>query len=166
MKKAVLMIVLVSLLSLSLTGCFGSFTLSRKVYDFNASMGDKFLQSIVMWVFWIAPVYGTVMFIDVAVLNLIEFWSGSNPLAMNENDSEQRFYTHEGVTYEVITTKNRYDIKDVDNPENSVSFVYENSNSTWNLHSNGQVYKIAQDNQKELKLFNPEGKALVIIYNN
>ncbi len=71
-------------LSCSLLGsaCFGSFTLTRKVYSFNKSMDSKFVQTIVMWAFSIVPVYSIAATVDVFVLNLIEFWTGSNPLAM------------------------------------------------------------------------------------
>ena len=38
---------------------------------------------------WI-PVYGGAMFIDGAILNLIEFWTGGNPLAAQLQESDTR----------------------------------------------------------------------------
>ena len=69
---------------LALTGCFGYFPLTRAVYKFNSEVGGrvgsdrtgtKVVQSIVMWIFVIIPVYGVATFADVVVLNLIEFWT-------------------------------------------------------------------------------------------
>jgi hypothetical protein len=66
--------------SFTLTGCFGKFALTRKVYNFNAEIGDKFLRSIVLWVFIVLPVYSIAAFIDFIAFNLIEFWTGNNPV--------------------------------------------------------------------------------------
>ncbi len=74
------------------TGCYGKFALTRKLYDWNGSLGNKFVNTLVMWVLMIIPVYGVVTFIDGFILNLIEFWSGSNPLATvdHEDGSQTR----------------------------------------------------------------------------
>lgn len=59
------------------TGCYGRFPLTRNVYDFNGEVSDvKIVQTIVMWVLVIVPVYGIAMLADLIVFNLIEFWSG------------------------------------------------------------------------------------------
>ncbi len=67
-------------------GCYGHFPLTRAVYRTNGNVGGEvqgdstkkhFLQSLVMWVFIIIPVYGVSMFVDAIVLNVMEFWSGN-----------------------------------------------------------------------------------------
>ena len=63
------------------TGCFGKFALTRKLYGWNDSFDNKFVKTIVFWAFNIIPVYGVLGTADFLVLNLIEFWSGSNPVA-------------------------------------------------------------------------------------
>jgi hypothetical protein len=78
------------------TGCFGSFALVHKLYDFNKSFGNKFVQTIVFWVFCIIPVYEVASLGDAVILNLIEFWTGSNPLAMKDGDTQQRVVEAEG----------------------------------------------------------------------
>jgi hypothetical protein len=75
-----------SALAVGLSGCYGKFALTKKLYDWNGSFGNKFLSTVIMWVFMIIPVYGVCTFIDGFVLNLIEFWTGSNPLAMVDHD--------------------------------------------------------------------------------
>ena len=60
-------------------GCFGKFQMTRNLYDINRSVKDKYLRSAVTWLFVIP--YGLTGFLDFAVFNLIEFWSGENPIA-------------------------------------------------------------------------------------
>ena len=88
MKKTLLTVVtalLVVSMSLTSTGCFGSFNLVKKVYKFNEGFGDKWINEIGFLVMTIVPVYGIAATIDVLILNSIEFWTGSNPVsALNE----------------------------------------------------------------------------------
>ncbi len=67
------------------TGCYGYFPLTRTVYRVNGEIGGtvgadttqrRVLQSIVMWVFLIIPVYGVASLVDALVMNVIEFWTG------------------------------------------------------------------------------------------
>jgi hypothetical protein len=63
-------------LSIGASGCYGSFALTRWVYDFNGKVTDnKFVHSIVTWAFLIVPVYSIAGFVDFVVLNMIEFWT-------------------------------------------------------------------------------------------
>lgn len=80
MKKLVATLVLVTFV---LTGCFGSFNLTRKVYQFNKSQGDKWVQEIVFIVLVAVPVYGLSTLADAIVFNSVEFWTGKNPVAAN-----------------------------------------------------------------------------------
>lgn len=66
---------------LGLGGCWGSFNLTGRVYDWNGSFGSKWASWAVFLVFIIIPVYGTLLFIDAVVLNTIEFFSGKNPVS-------------------------------------------------------------------------------------
>jgi hypothetical protein len=61
-------------------GCYGKFQLTREVYRFNSSIEDKYLRSAVTWALVIVPVYGITAFLDFVVFNVIEFWSGKNPI--------------------------------------------------------------------------------------
>ncbi len=72
------------------TGCFGSFTLVKKVYEFNDGASDnKFVKTLLFYVLNIVPVYGIAGFLDLIIFNLLEFWTGSNPIAMNEGEFEE-----------------------------------------------------------------------------
>lgn len=67
--------------SVAVTGCYGKFALTKKVYDWNGGLGNKFLKSIVFWALVIIPVYEVAGLADVVIFNLLEFWTGSNPIA-------------------------------------------------------------------------------------
>lgn len=92
MKRGVCASVTVlALASLMLTGCFGKFTLVRGLYDFNKQVEDKFIRSVVFDVMVILPVYSIAGLVDWAVLNVIEFWTGKNPVVIKitELDGER-----------------------------------------------------------------------------
>ncbi|MBI3005885.1 MAG: DUF3332 family protein [Ignavibacteriales bacterium] len=81
------------------SGCFASFHLTRKVYNFNKGVGDKWVNELVFLVMVVVPVYEIAGAIDILVLNSIEFWTGSNPVsAANEKRSIE---PQEGVTVTV-----------------------------------------------------------------
>ena len=67
--------------SLLFSSCIGSFGLWSKLKDWNQGLGNKFVNEIVFLAFHIVPVYEVAILSDVLVLNSIEFWSGSNPIA-------------------------------------------------------------------------------------
>jgi hypothetical protein len=165
MKRAVIMLVLVSLLTLTMSGCFGTFSMTRKVYSFNDQIGTQFVNSLVMWAFLIIPVYPIVGFIDVVILNTFEFWTGSNPLAMNASELDIRYAIHDGIEYEIITTKNRYDVRQVDNPDNHFALVFDEVELSWYMHLTDETIKLTEDSSSQTRLFNFDGKALVTIYN-
>lgn len=83
MKKHWLTAALVAVLigSMTLTSCIGSFTLTNKLLTWNSNISNKFVNELVFFAFWILPVYEVSALADVLVLNSIEFWSGSNPVA-------------------------------------------------------------------------------------
>jgi Domain of unknown function (DUF3332) len=87
MRKSFIVISLVlSLFAVSNVGCFGKFVLTKKVYNFNKEVSSShFVQSIVMWILYIIPVYGIAICLDAVILNLIETWTGSNPMATLED---------------------------------------------------------------------------------
>lgn len=107
-RKSAFMLAMSSLL-ITQTGCFGEFALTRKVYNWNDDISDsKVVKSLVMWVMMIIPVYGVAGFVDMIILNLIEFWSGSNPLSMNEGDYEMQMATINGDQFKIEATKDTF----------------------------------------------------------
>lgn len=90
------MLMLLAAISPSLSGCFGNFALTRKIYAVNASVTDKNLRNVVTWAFIIAPVYAVAGAVDLFIFNTIEFWSGRNPMlatekSFNYSNGDQNF---------------------------------------------------------------------------
>lgn len=127
-------IVLLASIGFLATSCFGRFELTRKLYSWNDSVTDnKFLKTLLFYGMSIVPVYLLGGALDVVIFNLVEFWSGTNPLAMNEGDVEERLYAHEGVAYKMVATKNQLAITPLDGDKAGITQVlrFETENKTW-----------------------------------
>jgi hypothetical protein len=81
-RRSVAALLLAALLPIA-GGCFGSFHITRKVYNFNKSATPN------KWVRWclfmgmnIIPVYWVAAIGDVVFANAVEFWTGSNPVVV------------------------------------------------------------------------------------
>ena len=99
---------------ISQTGCFGGFELTKKVWEFNDNtFENKFLKTLFFYVLNIVPVYGIAGFLDVVIFNLIEFWSGSNPIAMEEGQIEEQYAKIKGEDYKITATKNKLSFQKV-----------------------------------------------------
>ncbi|MBN1516152.1 DUF3332 family protein [Candidatus Sumerlaeota bacterium] len=69
-----ILLVILALLP-GLSGCFGTFFLTHTVHRINAASGNKFINTIIFWIFIILPVYKLAMLGDALIFNLIEFWT-------------------------------------------------------------------------------------------
>ena len=147
-----------------LAGCYGKFELTRKLYQWNGQVGDKWVNTIVMWVLMIVPAYEAVGFVDVFILNVIEFWTGENPLAMESGEKEVQVVEMDGRTYEITATANRFDIvqKDGDEAGRTVSLIYEAETGAWYTESEADGrHKIAEvdgEHPDVLTLIQPDGE--------
>jgi uncharacterized protein DUF3332 len=72
------------------TGCFGSFALTRKLWDFNNTASkEKGIKELLFLVFVIVPVYELAALGDALIFNTVEFWGGKNPItAMKDGDRD------------------------------------------------------------------------------
>lgn len=129
------------------TSCIGSFGLWNSLKDWNSNIGNKFVNELVFLVFNIIPVYGVAYFADVIVLNSIEFWSGSNPLA--ENIGTVKTVKGENGEYLVRTNEDGYTITKKGEENTPLNLTYNKGNNTWNASTNGQTF--------ELMTMNPDG---------
>lgn len=101
MKKISICLIF-SLLFSFITGCYGKFQLTRKVYEINSQVKDKFLRSATTWAFIIIPVYGVAALLDFVLFNTVEFWTGKNPIAMGEKEF---FYANGQDIYKIKAKK-------------------------------------------------------------
>jgi hypothetical protein len=77
-RKGIAIAVLLGFLPLA-SACFGSFNLTRRVYQFNKGASqDKWVR----WLVFIAmsPIYPAASTVDLLFANSLEFWSGDNPI--------------------------------------------------------------------------------------
>jgi hypothetical protein len=80
-RRSVALAVLLAVVPLHATGCFGTFQLTRKVYDFNRTVShDRWIRWIFFLVMIVVPVYGFAAVVDAVFANPIEFWGGRNPI--------------------------------------------------------------------------------------
>lgn len=116
MRKKSRFVLIATVLALAglTTGCFGKFALTRKLYTWNDSLDNKFVKTMVFYVFFIVPVYEVFSFADFIVVNTIEFWSGSNPVAslqMQQQPDGSIRVERNGVVMRLVPTgENRFDI--------------------------------------------------------
>lgn len=103
-------LLLVAVMAASSLDCYGSFNLTRKVWKFNGTVGDKWVNELVFLVMSIVPVYGAAAFIDVIVLNSVEFWSGTNPVT-TENALPTNLKGDDGSTITFNATGKVMEIK-------------------------------------------------------
>lgn len=115
MKRLAIWGIVLATSVVTLEGCFGKFALVRKIYQVNSQVNDKYVRSLLTWVFIIAPVYQISGLVDFVIFNTIEFWSGNNPLAAGEKtleyaEGDQRFTVHAQREGETLTyTIDRYE---------------------------------------------------------
>ena len=87
MKKGIITLLCAGMIVLS--GCYGKYACFNKLLAWNGTLGNKWLNSIVHFAMNVIPVYGIALFVDFLVLNTVEFWTGSNPLASGDSYFEK-----------------------------------------------------------------------------
>ncbi len=129
MRKNFLTVALICTLcgALTLPSCIGSFGLTNKLLTWNRHIDNKFVNELVFFAFWILPVYEVSGLADLLVLNSIEFWSGSNPVAKGKkviNGNDGRYLVEcDGKGY-TITSENDGSVARLDFNENERSWSY------------------------------------------
>ena len=92
--------------SMTFTSCIGSFTLTKRVLSWNNQVGNKFVNELVFFAFWILPVYEVTSLADMLVLNSIEFWSGNNPMEASvkaiDTDHGRYLIKCDGRGYDIV----------------------------------------------------------------
>ena len=138
MKRKVMTAAVAALLcltSITTPSCIGSFSLTNRLLSWNQHVGNKFLNELVFFCFWILPVYEVSGLADVLVLNSIEFWSGNNPMAKGE-----KIIDGKDGRYLVKCDGKGYDIIAENGPTIRLDFNVEAQR--WDLTANGETYEL------------------------
>ena len=145
MKKMTLRAAVVLLAgSFLCSSCIGSFSLFNKYEKWQCNMtSNKYVNGIVGLI--LQPIVGGVcLFVDAVVLNTIEFWTGSNPMALNK---VQTVKGQDGRYYAVKTLKDGYEVKA---PNGEITlFTHDSKTESWSITQNGVT--------KEIIRFNADG---------
>ena len=151
-------------ITITQTGCFGSFKLTNSLYDWNTSIGSDFGKEAVFLLFVIIPVYGVTLFIDTIILNTIEYWSGSSPMSMNEGDHEIQIVKNHGNTYQITATKNKFHVEQLDGKKAGQQYelVYHEDEASWYIEANGISKKFAKFDKfnRNIELIKPNGDVI------
>ncbi|MEN6445677.1 MAG: DUF3332 domain-containing protein [Candidatus Cloacimonas sp.] len=151
-------------IAVGIFGCYGNMSLTKKVYQFNGSVGDKYVQSIVNWAFWACQVYEIAMVLDVFVFNTIEFWTGNNPITLNEGEQMIKYAEGPNGKLKIDITKNRIEISQPENSsaQDNIVLVYDPASSSWTMNNNGNSKKIASMEGNNIKLLSPAGEEFTL----
>lgn len=146
MKRKMIICSALSLTLLS-TSCLGSFKAFNNLRDWNDGLTEnKFLDNLVFWGLCAVQVYTLAFVADAIVLNLIEFWTGSNPIAMAEGEKETQYAEVEGNRVKMTAEKNKFTIEKLNGEHagEEVVMIYTPDNQTWNLvGENGELQELA-----------------------
>ncbi|MCK9557827.1 MAG: DUF3332 domain-containing protein [Candidatus Cloacimonetes bacterium] len=160
--KLVSMALVAIILTVGVAGCFGNFAATRKVYEFNETFGDKWVNTVMFWVLSIVPVYSVASFADVVLFNTIEFWTGSNPIAMGPNDEVIKYASEDGKNLKITIRQNEVLVEDMDNPENEIELSYKPLEKSWYYQSDNGLVKIASLSEDKADFITPTGKVYTL----
>lgn len=142
------------------SSCIGSFGLHSKLVNWNQNLSNKFVNELVFLAFNIIPVYGVCYMADALVINSIEFWSGSNPLA---SIGDVKKVKGENGNYLVETLENGYSITKEGEETAAMELIYDKSQNTWNVVADGvstELVRLNNDGTAQMTL--PNGEDLTV----
>jgi hypothetical protein len=147
--KQVVVLLLIATMAVMSVGCYGSFNLTKKVYNWNGSLGNKWVVEVVFLACNVLPVYGIAGFADVVILNTVEFWTGTNPMAakvssedgttvtFNQEKNEMTI-SYAGKSFTISREEGKSTVKDSEG--NILAFAVSDANGNMNIVDvNGKV---------------------------
>jgi len=142
--------------------------LTRTIYRINGSVGDKWVNSICTWFFIILPVYAVCGLVDFFLFNVIQFWTGSNPVAMGPDDRDTQMVFQDGHMYEITATQNRFDVTEFGDfgANKTATMIYDPETKTWYAESanTGKIRMAQMDASGDgiLHFFKPNGEIIAL----
>ncbi|PKM93046.1 MAG: hypothetical protein CVU80_00140 [Elusimicrobia bacterium HGW-Elusimicrobia-4] len=106
MKKFTSLLLVVCFVFVMLTGCYGPFKLTKKIYDWNGGIKDKWVREGAFLVLAWIPIYSIGILGDAIIFNSIEFWGGKNPIA-SRTDKSTRFVSAENKQAVMTFSENK-----------------------------------------------------------
>jgi hypothetical protein len=163
MKRALVAVVLAS--TIAVNGCIGSFSLTNNLYKWNEKATDsKYVNSAILWVLGILPVYDITLFVDFVLFNTIEFYGGKNPVAFTSPQKTEKVVMSGGKTYKLTMGDNAMVVDRLDGTVAVREFAvrYDKSSSSFFMDDRyGTSTKVASIDQSTLKVYSPDGRVTV-----
>lgn len=164
MRKSIMACALAS--SLLFSGCLGSFQAFNNLKDWNQEISDsRFVNNLVFWGLNIIPVYGLFFIGDTLIFNVIEFWSGSNPIAMKSGEKEIQLVEKEGNTYKMVATTNRVRVEVIEGPKKGekLELFYKPDERSWNaIKPSGEMIRLSSFEEGFYLVYLPNGEQIRI----
>lgn len=142
-----------------LSSCVGSFGLHTRLANWNMNISNKFVNELVYLACNIIPVYGVCYLADALVINSIEFWTGSNPMA---SVGDVKKVKGENGNYMVETLENGYSITK-EGETASMELIYDKDQNTWNVVADGastELLKMNDNGTAQMSL--PNGEKMTV----
>ena len=144
------------------SSCIGSFGLHSKLVNWNQNIGHKAVNELVFLALNIIPAYGVCYLADALVINSIEFWSGSNPMA---SIGDVKTVKGENGNYLVETLENGYSITK-EGETAAMALLYDQATNTWRVEADGissDLLQLNGDGTAQMSL--PDGGELTVMLN-
>ena len=142
------------------SSCIGSFGLHNRLVNWNQNIdSNKFVNEVAFFALAVVQAYTVSWLADAIILNSIEFWTGSNPMA---NVGEVKKVQGENGNYLVETLKDGYSITK-EGEKNVMQLIYNQEQNTWNVVSDGtstELLKFNEDGTASINL--PNGEELTV----
>ncbi len=154
MKKIIRNSALMLAVAFMLSSCMGSFSLTKKLYNWNDNVGDKWINEVIFLAFNIIPVYDVCLFADAVVFNSVEFWTGERLVA--DAGERQMIKNSFGKDVEIKRLADGYLFSD---GNSSMKVLYDSANKTWRVEAgenSSDLIKFVDENNAQLFLANGE----------
>lgn len=148
MKKIISVFIIATIMS----GCYGSFTLTKKLYNWNTESGkDKFGREAIFLACSILPLYGGAIFLDAIVFNSIEFWTEKNPLIVKriENGNQSlvmKYQKGKKLRVDIFENNQHKDTILISKNGNGIE-ITDTSGKKYQTQKNGDITSVYKDNK-------------------
>lgn len=157
-KATVAVLLIISTIMMS--GCYGTFSLTSKLHDWNGSVSNsKFVNELVFIGLCVLPAYELCCLGDALIFNSIEFWGGSNPIAMNDGEMEESNVLRDGQMYKMIKSRNSLSVAKCDS-DLKVDFKYFPEEKTWYMMDGESKVKVVDMKDNTVFAYLPNHKTL------
>lgn len=163
MKRKLLICSVLSVSILS-TSCLGSFSAFNSLRDWNDGLTEnKFLDNLVFWALCTVQIYTLFIAVDLIFFNLLEFWTGSNPIAMADGESETQYAVVEGKKVRMTAKKNSFEIVIMEGEDagKTLQMLFLPEDKSWNaVGPNGELTKLASMEEGFYMIHTPYGESI------